>query len=100
MKVKVEGKYKLLELETQGEVVFQQPIAAVNVIHIHEKDKRVMPKVAPTQLLSSILQRRHPFLEIFHILLDDRKRIKLKKLKVFGTKILQMGRCDQNWILA
>jgi hypothetical protein len=67
-------------------MVVQRPIAVVNVIHIHEKDNRVMPKASPTQLLSSILQWRHPFFEIFGVFLMMWRRIRLKELKLVGDQ--------------
>jgi hypothetical protein len=63
-RVKVKGKEELLALAAQGATIVQQPIATTNVISSHEMDNKVMPKASPTQLLSSILQWRHPFLEI------------------------------------
>jgi hypothetical protein len=61
-----------LKLASQGAMVVQRPIEVVNAIQIYEKDDRVMSKVAPTQILSSILQLRHTFFEICLSLLVDR----------------------------
>jgi hypothetical protein len=72
-RVKVKGKDELLTLIAQEVVVVQQPIAATNVISIHEMDIRLMPKVSPIHLLSSILQQSHPFLEICQRMLEGRE---------------------------
>jgi hypothetical protein len=54
-------------------------------------DRRVLPKETPTQLLYSILQQKHHFLEICQSLLDDRKRRRLKVVEVFGDQRLANG---------
>jgi hypothetical protein len=71
-RVKSKGKEELLELASQGEMIFERPIATTNVIHSYEKDNKFMPKESPTHLLSSILPWRHPFFDIFQSLLVDR----------------------------
>ena len=39
-------------------------------------------------------------MEICRSLFDDHKRRRLKGMNLFGTKILQMERCDPNWIFS
>ena len=68
---KVKRKEELPASATQGAVVFQRPIAAENIISIHKMDNRLTPSTAaPIQFLTSVLQRRHPFLSICRRLLQ------------------------------
>jgi hypothetical protein len=48
-------KEELLALVAQGLLVFQLPIAIENVISSHYMGRKIMPKVAPIKILSSIL---------------------------------------------
>jgi len=49
-RTKVKGKEELLALATQGKMVVQQPIAAVNSISIHKMDNMLMLKENPIQI--------------------------------------------------